>query len=244
MPFRREICLDRIGFSYAGKGLSVLRGLSLRINRGSRVGFIGTTGSGKSTLLDLIMGLLTPTEGSLNIDGQTVDSENCRSWQRHIAHVPQHIFLVDATIAENIAFGIPLAEIDFDRVRTAAQHARIADTIESWRSQYDTTVGERGVRLSGGQRQRIGIARALYKRVDVLILDEATSALDNDTERAVMESIEAYGDSLTVLIVAHRLSTLKNCTQIVELDNGKIRRIGSYEEIIESKETSESIKAT
>ena len=244
IPFRREICLDRIGFCYAGKESPVLRGLSLRINRGHRIGFIGTTGSGKSTLLDLIMGLLTPTEGSINIDGKTIDSENCRSWQRHIAHVPQHIFLVDASIAENIAFGIPLAEIDFDRVRSAAQHARIADTIESWESQYDTTVGERGVRLSGGQRQRIGIARALYKRVDVLILDEATSALDNDTEREVMESIETYGDSLTILIVAHRLSTLKNCTQIVELHNGTIRRIGSYKEIIELKETSESIKVT
>lgn len=244
LPFRREICLDRIGFAYAGKESSVFSGLSLRINKGSRIGFIGTTGSGKSTLLDLIMGLLAPTTGSLNVDGQRIGSENCRSWQLHIAHVPQHIFLADASIAENIAFGVPLTEIDHDRVRLAARHACIADTIETLERQYDTTVGERGVRLSGGQRQRIGIARALYKRVDVLFLDEATSALDDDTERAVMESIETYGDSLTMLIVAHRLSTLKNCTQIVELHNGTIRRIGSYKEIIESREISESTKTT
>ena len=154
LPFQREICLDEIAFHYDGKESLVLRGLSLRINKGSRIGFIGTTGSGKSTLLDLIMGLLTPTEGSLKIDGQTIDSENCRSWQRHIAHVPQHIFLVDATIAENIAFGIPLADIDFDRVRIAAQHARIAESIESWEKRYDTTVGERGVRLSGDHGAR------------------------------------------------------------------------------------------
>jgi len=244
LPFRTQICLHQIGFRYSGKESFVLRGLSLRIDKGSRVGFIGTTGSGKSTLLDLIMGLLTSTEGSLNVDGQAISSENCRSWQRHIAHVPQHIFLADASIAENIAFGVPLEKIDYERVRKAAQHARIAHTIETWEKQYNTAVGERGVRLSGGQRQRIGIARALYKQVDVLILDEATSALDNDTEREVMESIETYGENLTMLIVAHRLSTLKNCTHIVELDRGTIRRIGTYEEIIESKEISESTKAT
>ena len=242
LPFRQEIFLDKVGFQYRGNRSPVLSSVSLCIKKGGRIGFIGATGSGKTTLLDLIMGLLTPTEGSLNVDGRRIAAENCRSWQLQIAHVPQYIFLADASIAENIAFGIPVGQINLARVRLAARHACIADTIESWEYQYDTVVGERGMRLSGGQRQRIGIARALYKQVDVLFLDEATSALDNDTERMVMESMETYGDSLTILIVAHRLSTLKNCTQIVELHNGTIRRIGSYKEIIEPTETSESIK--
>ena len=146
----------------------------------------------------------------------------------HIAHVPQSIFLADTTIAENIAFGVAPDQIDHDRVRQAAQKAQIAETVESWEKCYDTLVGERGVRLSGGQRQRIGIARALYKQADVIVFDEATSALDNDTELAVMQAIESLGDDLTILIVAHRLTTLRNCSQIVELSNGTISRTGAY----------------
>ena len=151
----------------------------------------------------------------------------------NIAHVPQAIFLADISIAENIAFGVPAEEIDYARVYQAAQKAQIAGAIESWSKQYNTLVGERGVRLSGGQRQRIGIARALYKEADVIVFDEATSALDNDTERAVMEAIEDLGDELTVIIVAHRLTTLKNCSQIVELQDGKIKRMGSYTDIVD-----------
>jgi len=234
-PFRHSITLNRLAFRYTPQAPWVLQELDLIIPKGSRVGFMGTTGSGKSTLLDVIMGLLHPTAGSLAIDGMTITPQNHRAWQTHIAHVPQAIFLADTTIAENIAFGVPLDQIDHTRVRQSAKKAQIAQTIESWDEQYNTYVGERGVRLSGGQRQRIGIARALYKQADVIVFDEATSALDNDTECAVMQAIESLSEELTVLIVAHRLTTLKNCTHIVELGDGRIRRIGSYQDIIEQK---------
>jgi len=180
------------------------------------------------------MGLLSASEGTMLIDGQPISDTNCRSWQAHIAHVPQSIFLADASIAENIAFGVQLDQIDMHRVLQAAERAQIANTIASWQLGYETIVGERGVRLSGGQRQRIGIARALYKAADVIVFDEATSALDGDTEHAVMNAIKQLGNELTILIVAHRLSTLSDCTHVVELSNGSINRIGSYQEIIGS----------
>jgi ATP-binding cassette subfamily B protein len=184
-------------------------------------------------LLDILMGLLQPTEGNLVIDEVALTPANRRAWQAHIAHVPQAIFLSDATIAENIAFGLPRNEVDLERVKTAARQAQISEAIESWSQKYDTPVGERGVKLSGGQRQRIGIARALYKQADVIIFDEATSALDNGTEQAVMQAIDSLGDHLTILIVAHRLTTLRNCSQIVELQNGELKRVGSYADIVE-----------
>ncbi len=234
LPFNKSITLNTLAFKYTRDTPWVLSpGLNLCIHKGSRIGFIGATGSGKSTVLDIIMGLLHPTIGSLVIDGVNIDEHNQRGWQSHIAHVPQAIFLADVSIAENIAFGVPLEDIDHDRVREAAQKAQIAQAIESWSKQYSTVVGERGVRMSGGQRQRIGIARALYKKADVIVLDEATSALDNDTESSVMAAIESLEDDLTVIIVAHRLSTLKNCSQIVELCDGQIKRIGSYVDIVE-----------
>jgi ABC-type multidrug transport system fused ATPase/permease subunit len=234
MPFQHSITLNDLTFQYAKDAPWVLQhGFSLRIQKGSRIGFIGATGSGKSTLLDIIMGLLQPTSGCLAIDGVNITELNHRGWQAHIAHVPQAIFLSDTSIAENIAFGVPAEQIDLDRVHQAAKKAQISGTIETWSKQYNTLVGERGVRLSGGQRQRIGIARALYKEVDVIVFDEATSALDNDTERAVMEAIENIGDEVTVIIVAHRLTTLKNCTQVVELEDGQVRRSGSYSDVIE-----------
>ena len=233
MPFKYSITLTDVAFQYTENTPWVLKhGLSLSIPKGSRIGFIGATGSGKSTLLDMIMGLLQSTNGSLAIDGVNINELNHRGWQAHIAHVPQAIFLADTSIAENIAFGVPAEQIDHDRVRQAARKSQISDTIESWSNHYNTLVGERGVRLSGGQRQRIGIARALYKQADVIVFDEATSALDNDTERAVMEAIENLGDELTLIIVAHRLTTLKNCTQVVELEDGQIKRSGSYQDII------------
>ena len=182
------------------------------------------------------MGLLPPTEGILAIDGVPVTPHNQRAWQAHLAHVPQNVYLADTSIAENIAFGVPRESIDFDRVREAARGAQIAQTIESLPEQYRAAVGERGARLSGGQRQRIGIARALYKKADVIILDEATSALDHETELAVMKSIHALSPDITLLIIAHRLSTLKDCDTVVELGRGGIRRTGPYEEIV-NKET-------
>lgn len=232
MPFHREIRLNRIGFRYAEAGPIVLQNFSLTIPKGSCIGFIGSTGGGKSTLLDIIMGLLSPVEGGLLIDDVEVTSQNCRAWQAHIAHVPQSIFLADASIAENIAFGVPLDQIDHERVRVAARRAQIDSTIESWPEKYDTEVGERGVRLSGGQRQRIGIARALYKNVDVIIFDEATSALDGETESAVMSAITSAQKGVTILIVAHRLTTLRNCTQVVKLAQGEVQRVGPYSEIV------------
>ena len=234
IPFQHSIRLNNITFQYAKDAPLVLQeGFGLDILKGSRIGFIGATGSGKSTLLDIVMALLHPTSGSLAIDGINITELNHRGWQKHIAHVPQDIFLADTSIAENIAFGVPAQEIDHTRVCQAAQKAQIAKTIESWSEQYNTLVGERGVRLSGGQRQRIGIARALYKQANVFVLDEATSALDNDTERLVMEAIENLDDQITLIIVAHRLTTLKNCHQIVELANGKIVRTGTYQKIVE-----------
>lgn len=232
MPFQRHINLQGLSFRYSPQTPWVLKNLDLKIVKGSRVGFIGTTGSGKSTLLDIIMGLLQPSEGVMKIDGQSITTGNYRAWQAHIAHVPQAIFLSDSTIEENIAFGVPKDQIDHVRVRQAAQQAQIADIIETWPKQYQTFVGERGIRLSGGQRQRIGIARALYKQADVIIFDEATSALDSETEQAVMQAIEGLSEDLTILIIAHRLTTLKNCTQIVELSDGGIKRAGIYQDIV------------
>jgi ATP-binding cassette subfamily B protein len=232
LPFEHNITLKQLAFRYNPQTPYVLKQLNLTIAKGGRVGFIGITGSGKSTLLDILMGLLQPTAGTLEIDGQPVTPINNRAWQAHIAHVPQAIFLADSTIEENIAFGVPIDQIDPKRVRQAAQQAQIADSIESWPKQYQTFVGERGIRLSGGQRQRIGIARALYKQADVIIFDEATSALDNETEQAVMEAIDGLSKDLTLLIIAHRLTTLKNCTQIVELVEGGIKRADTYAQIV------------
>jgi ATP-binding cassette subfamily B protein len=232
LSFERSIKINDLGFRYASDAPWVLRGLNIEIRKGSRVGFIGSTGSGKSTLLDIVMGLLHPVTGTLTIDDKPITEENYRSWQAHIAHVPQAIFLSDATIAENIAFGVPVEQIDLERVCQAARQAQIAETIESWKSQYETIVGERGMRLSGGQRQRIGIARALYKQADVIVFDEATSALDNETEQAVMDTIDNIAGETTILIVAHRLTTLKKCDQVVELENGTIKRFGVYEDIV------------
>ena len=230
--FNQEISLEHLHFRYDLHTPWVLSNVSLTIKKGARVGFIGKTGSGKSTLLDIVMGLLEPTKGVIRVDGEIINSKNQRSWQAHISHVPQAIFLADGTIEENIAFGQPKGQIDRSRVIQAAKRAQLAGQIEAWPEKYETCVGERGVRLSGGQRQRIGIARALYKKADVIVFDEATSALDNETERAVMEAIEGLSSDLTVLIIAHRLTTLQKCTQVVELGDGVIQRIGSYQDLM------------
>ncbi len=235
LPFNKAIVLNQLSFRYGSESAWVLNKLDVNIAKGSRVGIIGSTGGGKSTMLDIVMGLLDPSEGSLEIDGRIVDETNKRAWQSHIAHVPQAIFLADSSIAENIAFGVPKAKIDYERVKLAAQQAQIADAIESWPLKYKTFVGERGVRLSGGQRQRIGIARALYKQADVIIFDEATSALDSETELAVMQAIDNLSNNLTIIIIAHRLTTLKNCSQIIELAGGRVKQVGSYQEVVENQ---------
>lgn len=233
LDFKNSINFESVRFRYLSDGPWVLDGVSFNIPKGSRVGFVGVTGSGKTTLLDLLMGLLDPTEGQILVDGFPTIGDRRRSWQRAIAHVPQSIFLADVTIAENIAFGVPRKAIDMDRVRQAAQQAQIAKFIESRRNGYNEFVGERGIRLSGGQRQRIGIARALYKQASLLVFDEATSSLDNATEQAVMESIENLNQDLTILIIAHRLTTVQRCDEIIELKHGQVVAQGSYKQLLE-----------
>jgi ATP-binding cassette subfamily B protein len=231
IAFNTAITIRQLSFRYTETGPWVLRGINLSVPRGSRLGIIGATGSGKSTLIDLLMGLLRPTEGLIEIDGASIAGQNVRSWQAHVAHVPQNIFLADTTIEKNIAFGVPAASINVEAVRFAAEQAQLAATIEAWPDQYKTMVGERGMRLSGGQRQRIGIARALYKSADVLIFDEATSALDNETEHALMDAVASLGETVTIVMIAHRLTSLRECDSVVEIEEGKIRRIGTYEEM-------------
>lgn len=230
LPFERAIEIRNVSFHY-GTGPDVLRGIDLTISKGSRIAFIGKTGSGKSTIMDLVMGLLDPTAGEICVDGIPVREQRA-AWQTQIAHVPQAIYLSDASIAENIAFGIEPALIEQSRLEDAARKADIHDFIMGLAKQYQTEVGERGVRLSGGQRQRIGIARALYKQSKVLIFDEATSALDDDTEAAIMHAIDKLGRDLTMLTIAHRLSTVRNCDRIYRLSAGRIETSGNFDEVV------------
>jgi ATP-binding cassette, subfamily B, bacterial PglK len=237
LPFRREIRLEQVRFRYTAEGPWVIDNLNLLIPKGARVGLVGGTGSGKSTTLDLLMGLLRPGSGQISIDGLVLDSSRVRAWQACIAHVPQAIFLADTSLAENIAFGVPAGQIDRNRVRRAAERAQICEFIDSMPEGFDSLVGERGVRLSGGQRQRIGIARALYKEASVLVLDEATSALDNSTERSVMDAIEGLSRDLTVIMIAHRLSTVQRCDTIVELENGRLIAQAPYDQLLSSSQS-------
>ena len=232
LKFLRAIEFRDVSFRYQPSGPWVLDKLNLVVTKGSRVGIIGATGSGKSTTLDILVGLLEPTLGDVLIDGVPLSSERRRPWQQLLANVPQSIYLSDATMAENIAFGISRKSIDLERVRQAAQQAQIAEFIEGSPDGYWATVGERGLRLSGGQRQRIGIARALYKQASVLVFDEATSALDISTEAAVIDAIEGLGRDLTILMIAHRLTTVRNCDTIVQLEQGRIVAQGTYEELV------------
>lgn len=232
LEFKNHIALKNVKFRYQGLATDVLDNIDIDIPTGSRIGFIGYTGSGKSTLLDIIMGLLPPSQGKLIVDTVMIDKDNIRNWQANIAHVPQNIYLSDASIYENIALGVSKEDIDHNRVRYAAQQANIDKYIEDLSNGYETTVGERGVQMSGGQRQRLGIARALYKQSKVIIFDEATSALDNTTEEIVMQAIESLGKDYTVLMIAHRLSTLKGCDKIYKLDHGTIIASGTYNEMI------------
>jgi ABC-type multidrug transport system fused ATPase/permease subunit len=220
LPFEREIAFREVSFRYSSDRPAVLDGTSFSVARGSRVMIVGQTGAGKSTIVDLLMGLLEPTGGTIEIDGRRLDERTRFGWRQQIAHVPQSIFLADASIAANIAFGVPSARIDLARVREAARRACIDGFVATLPMGYDTVVGERGVNLSGGQRQRIGLARALYKRASVLILDEATNALDPETEIAVFESICALS-GITVVIVAHRLTPQRFCDQILEVLPGR-----------------------
>ncbi len=234
-PYENSIELKNLSFRYSEESPWILKNINLEIPKGSVVGVVGTTGCGKSTLLDLIMGLLPPSKGEVKVDNVSLKAHNKRAWQAHISNVPQHIYLSDGTIEENIAFGLPSDEIDHERVLEAAKKAQLSDLIENWGKGYQTLVGERGTRLSGGQRQRVGLARAFYKQTDVLILDEATSALDDETELAVMDSIENFDEELTVVIIAHRITTLKSCDMIIKLSSDYTMQILSYEELMNFK---------
>lgn len=224
LPLRERIRLAAVHFRYGPEQPEVLRGLELEIRRGERIGLIGSTGSGKSTTVDLLMGLLAPSTGRVLVDGMDLHDpahpERLAAWRVAIAHVPQSIYLADSSIAENIAFGAPRDQIDLARVRQAAAQAQIASFIEASPEGYGSFVGERGIRLSGGQRQRIGIARALYKQARELVLDEATSALDTGTEDAVMAAVEGMSQDLTIVIIAHRLSTVELCDCVIRLQHG------------------------
>ena len=235
-PLRYGIQLKNVAFGYNSKNGSVIKCLNIKIERGEFVGIIGSTGSGKSTTVDLIMGLLSPTSGQVLVDGIDINFPGnlglLRSWRSSVAHVPQSIYLSDCSIAENIAFGVPNDEIDFNRVISAAERAQIADFINSCPERYRTIVGERGVGLSGGQRQRLGLARAFYKRSQILVLDEATSALDIETEASVLNSINEYSKSMTVVMIAHRLSTIMRCDRVIKMSNGLVTADGPPLEVL------------
>jgi ABC-type multidrug transport system fused ATPase/permease subunit len=233
LPLRDGIRLEGVSFAYASRRAAALRDLTFEIPRGHRVALIGKTGSGKSTLADLLMGLISPTDGRITVDGVPLARENRRNWQRSIAHVPQAIFLADASIARNIALGVPADAVDLGRVIEASKKAQLHEFVETLSEGYDTHVGERGIRLSGGQRQRLGIARAIYKQAPVLVLDEATSALDDATETAVMHALDQLGEEgLTIIMIAHRLSTISRADTVIRLDNGRLVEIGSHAEVV------------
>lgn len=221
LPFKNALVLNQINFRYPSTDAQALCGINLTIQRGASVGFIGGSGAGKSTLVDIILGLLTPVSGSVKVDGIDIQT-NLRGWQDQIGYVPQSIFLTDDTLRRNIAFGIPADEIDDTAVWRAVQAAQLEQFVNDLPQGLDTLVGERGVRLSGGQRQRIGIARALYHDPAVLVLDEATSSLDTSTEHEVMEAVRALQGDKTLIIVAHRLSTVEHCNRLFRLEHGMV----------------------
>ena len=236
LPFNENITLKNVNYDYPNSSRTALRDISLSIPAKSMVGFIGPTGCGKTTTVDIILGLLEPQKGTLEIDGQKISKHNIRSWQRSIGYVPQHIYLSDDTVVSNIAFGIEDKKIDLGAVEKAAKIANLHEfVVDELPKKYQTTIGERGVRLSGGQRQRIGIARALYRNPKILILDEATSALDNQTEQEVMDSINNLSEEITVIIIAHRLNTLKKCNVIYKLNKGQIIDKLTFDELINNK---------
>ncbi|MFO7772817.1 MAG: ABC transporter ATP-binding protein [Dehalococcoidia bacterium] len=235
LSFREKLELDRITFRYPGTEEPVIHDLSLTVKAGSAVALVGTTGAGKTTIGDIILGLLPPSEGVMRVDGVEISDENLPRWQRNLGYVPQDIYLQDNTVASNIAFGTPEKDIDMEAVERAARVANIHEFIvNELPDGYRTVVGERGVRLSGGERQRVGIARALYHDPGVLVLDEATSALDGATERAVFAAIENVARVKTLVIIAHRLTTVRKCDAVYVIDYGRIVGCGTYEELMES----------
>jgi len=235
LKFDKTISLNNVNYSYPNTSRTTLKNINLIIPAKSTVGLVGPTGCGKTTTVDIILGLLQPQNGTLKIDDQIITKENSRSWQRSLGYVPQQIYLSDDTIASNIAFGINKENIIFEDLESAAKIANLHDfVINELPNKYETKVGERGIRLSGGQRQRIGIARALFHKPKVLILDEATSALDNETEKAVMEAVNNLSKNITIIMIAHRLSTVSKCDKIFHFDKGELIAEGPPEKLIKN----------
>jgi ATP-binding cassette, subfamily B, bacterial PglK len=235
IPLRDTLGLHQITFRYGEGQEPILKEFSVTVRANTSVAFVGATGSGKTTTVDIILGLLQPESGQLMVDGVVLTEDRLPSWQKSLGYVPQHIFLSDDTIAHNIAFGVPDGRVDQRAVERAARIANLHDFIvNELASGYDTVVGERGVRLSGGQRQRVGIARAVYHDPDVLVFDEATSALDNVTEESVLQAVETIARTKTVIMIAHRLSTVRKCDEIFVLDRGRIVAQGSYDQLMET----------
>ncbi|WP_201555157.1 ABC transporter ATP-binding protein [Psychrobacter sp. 72-O-c] len=230
---KQQITLSDIQFSYPGKSRPAVNGVTMTIPVNSVVGLVGSSGSGKSTLIDLLLGLLTPQSGHLYMDDTCITAENKRAWQNTLGFVPQSIFLSEGSIAENIAFGLPAADIDIKQVNKTLKLAHLTELVEELPNGVSTKVGERGVQLSGGQRQRIGIARALYHEADVLVFDEATSALDGITEKIVMDAIHEFSGQKTIIMIAHRLKTVQKCDVIYLMAHGKIVDSGTYEHLVE-----------
>ena len=238
LPLCDRLDLEDLHYSYPAADRAALRGVSLSVPVRGTIGLVGGTGAGKTTLVDLMLGLLEPAQGTIRVDGRPLDRETMRAWQQNIGYVPQTIYLTDATVAENIAFGVPADRIDMAAVESAARIAALHDFVASDLPEgYATFVGERGVRLSGGQRQRIGIARALYHDPALLIMDEATSALDTLTERLVMDAVQRIRKDKTVVLIAHRLSTVRQCDRIYLLEHGRVADSGSFDDLVASSAT-------
>ena len=236
MVLSEDLEVNSLSYSYSNSKSLVLNKLNLKINANTTIGIVGSTGSGKTTLIDLLLGLLSPNSGSISVDGVEINDNNIRAWQQIVGYVPQSIYLNDDSIERNIAFAVPKNQVDKKLIKQVAKMANLDSFVESLPEKYNTVVGERGVRLSGGQRQRIGIARALYHSPSVIFLDEATSSLDGITENVIMEAIQNLSHKKTIVMVAHRLSTLKECDIIHMMHNGKIVDSGTYQQLIDSNQ--------
>jgi len=236
LPFSQEVKLTDISYTYAEAPRPALERVSLTIQKGEAIALIGPSGAGKTTLVDILVGLLASRTGTIEVDGQILDTTTWRRWQRLIGYIPQQVYLCDDTLGRNIAFGVPDAQIDQARLQHALQAACLSDMVRELPNGLETLIGERGVRLSGGQRQRIGIARALYPDPQVLVLDEATAALDNATEHEVVEALEAARTGRTLIVIAHRLSTVRRCDRLVYMAGGRVVQVGNWDALLAGNE--------
>jgi len=244
VKFNKKLIIDNVCFSYTGTEQLVLDCLNVEIEKNTTVGIVGVTGSGKTTLIDILLGLLSPNDGDVIVDGVKITEHNLKDWQKNVGYVPQSIYLMDDTIKQNIVFGIADDRINHRQLRKVIEMTNLDSFISTLPKKYETFIGERGVRLSGGQQQRIGIARALYHNPEVLVLDEATSSLDNITENAIMDAIHGLSHKKTIIMIAHRLSTIKKCDVIHVINNGQVVGSGSYEYLVANNKEFRDMAAT